>query len=252
MKLLRELRAALTFLTVVPLKPSEGGLVDAALGMYWFPLIGAFIGSLAGAVAQLVAEIVPGLFTGVVAIGLILAITGLNHLDGLMDLGDGLMVHGPPEERVKAMKDVQVGVGGFMLALLIVLLSIACVSELPRQELLRSLASSEAAAKLSMVLLASLEKPAYPGMGASFVKAARSPGWPTRLTVSIASCLGLAWWLMFLKGLLAVLSAMALTLIVARASHNLLGGVTGDVFGALNEMARAASLTTIVIAGRVL
>ncbi|RLF16326.1 MAG: adenosylcobinamide-GDP ribazoletransferase [Thermoprotei archaeon] len=248
MKPLRGLKGALVFLTVIPLKPDEEGPINPALGMHWFPLIGAFIGLLAGVVARLVAEVAPGLFTGVVAIGLILAITGLNHLDGLMDLGDGLMVRGPPGERIKAMKDVQVGVGGFALAFFVVLLSIASVSALPKYMLLRSLISSEATAKLSMVLLAKLGRPAYPGMGASFVEAASSPGWPSRFIVAVASCLGLIWWLLHLKGFLVLLSMVALTLIMAKVSRALLGGVTGDVFGALNEMTRASSLITIMMA----
>ena len=40
------------------------------------------------------------------------AVTGINHIDGVIDLGDALVVHGGPTERRRVMKDTTIGAGG--------------------------------------------------------------------------------------------------------------------------------------------
>ena len=103
---MKSVRALLQFTTILPL--GEPADFDAFAQRSWlYP----FAGYVAGAVAA-----VPGLaawyfgYTNslVVAaftLALVIFITGANHFDGLLDLGDGLMAHGSREKRVAARSD---------------------------------------------------------------------------------------------------------------------------------------------------
>ncbi|WP_338599336.1 adenosylcobinamide-GDP ribazoletransferase [Sulfolobus tengchongensis] len=67
-----------------------------------------------------------GELSGILLLGVIELLRGFNHLDGLLDLGDALMVRGSREKKVKALKDVEIGSGG--IGLLLVYLSIEVVA----------------------------------------------------------------------------------------------------------------------------
>jgi len=63
---------------------------------------------------------------GIVLLGVVELLRGFNHLDGLLDLGDALMIKGDRERKIKALKDVEIGSGG--IGLLLVYLSIQIVA----------------------------------------------------------------------------------------------------------------------------
>jgi len=132
LRALSELRGAISFLTVIPV---GGGIEEAVRGVYWFPAVGAMVGLIAGLASTATASALPGLMVGVVGVAVTLLLTGLHHLDGLVDLGDGLMAHGPPEVRLKAMRDSRMGAGGFALALMVTLASIASIASAPTSAL---------------------------------------------------------------------------------------------------------------------
>ena len=64
-------------------------------------------------------------------LALVLILSGCNHLDGLLDFGDGLMAHGSREKRVSAMTDRQIGTGGVAAALIVILLAFSGLLSVP-------------------------------------------------------------------------------------------------------------------------
>ncbi|WP_394325417.1 adenosylcobinamide-GDP ribazoletransferase [Methanobrevibacter arboriphilus] len=50
---------------------------------------------------------------------------GFHHLDGLIDIGDALMVHGTPEKKISVMRDSMIGTGGIALFFIVGILTIA-------------------------------------------------------------------------------------------------------------------------------
>lgn len=247
MALLREIKNLMAFLTIIPVGMDQNCLVDAAKNMHFFPLIGAFIGLLAGVFAWLLLNFLDALIVGILTLGLILLITGLHHADGLLDFGDGLMYQGSAEEKIKIMRDQQTGVGGFALGMITFLTTALCIAKLNQSIAVQGLVACEASAKLAMVIMARLGKSAQKGMNTLFIDAMHGKNRNIRLIAALLLTFSLASALMRLAGLAAASASIVTALIIVKISERHFNGVTGDVFGACNELARLSSLLAIVV-----
>ena len=73
---------------------------------------------MAGLFGWVATVFLPSLVVGALALALLLWMTGLHHTDGLLDFGDGVMVHGTPEHKIEVMHDQLTGAGAIGLALM--------------------------------------------------------------------------------------------------------------------------------------
>lgn len=246
MSILKGLRDCIAFLTTIPVGMS-GDLEDMARHLYLFPLVGAMIGAIAGLCALIFSQFLPKLVAGMLTFCVILILTGLHHMDGLVDFGDGVMAQGTPEEKIRVMHDTQVGVGGSILALLVIVVTALCISELNPYVVFQALVISEVSAKLAMVTSAALGKSARTAMGDPVVRLTRPKHFGVAFTVSIAMGyllsptlpLQIFFSTVIFTGVIAGLVMMAL-------ANRHFGGMTGDVFGATNEIGRMASLLLLL------
>ncbi len=248
--MLKEIKNLLAFLTILPVGMDQNCLVDTARYMPLFPLVGAIIGLLAGVSAWLLSGVLPDLVLGMVVLGFLFLITGLHHTDGLLDFGDGLMYQGPPEEKIMVMHDQQTGAGGLSLGLVVLLTTAFSIGGLRRGIVVQSLVTSEALAKLAMVLGAWVGKSAHEGTNTVFINMMHGEHRALRLVVALAISLGLALPLLGVTGFIAAVTALVASLVIIRVSTRHFGGVTGDVMGAMNDIVRAVSLVTTVVAVR--
>lgn len=115
MDLLNSLRAALAFYTLLP---AGGGTLDFRAIARWLPLVGALLGGLLVGVHELSRQ----LFPETVAAGLTViawaGLTGGLHLDGWIDVWDGLAIRNP-ERRFEAMSESTTGAYGVIGAVLL-------------------------------------------------------------------------------------------------------------------------------------
>jgi len=244
--MLKELKNLVAFLTIIPVGMDQDCLADAAKCMPLFPLVGAFIGSLAGIAAWLLLQILPDLIVGVLSLGLLLLITGLHHTDGLLDFGDGIMCQGPPEKKIEIMHDRQTGAGGLALGLITLLSTAFCIAGLKANIIIQSLVVSEISGKLSMVVGAWIGKSAHKGMNTYFINAMHDRHRNAHLVIALTMSFGMAMTLLSIMGFMAVVSGTILGLILVGVSRRHFKGMTGDVFGAMNDLCRMASLIAIV------
>jgi len=244
--MLKEMKNLLAFLTIIPVGMDADCLRDAAEYMPLFPLVGAFIGALAGLFAWLLSRILPGLVVGVLTLGFILLVTGLHHTDGLLDFGDGLMCQGPPERKIEVMHDEQTGTGGLMLGLIMALTTAFSIAALSPSMFFQALTVSEVSAKFAMVLVAWAGTSAHEGMGSVFIEAMHRGQRRLRLAGAVIISLGLTIPLLWAVGLLLLAVGVLTCLTIVWASSRHFRGVTGDVFGAANDLARMTSLITVL------
>lgn len=244
--MLKELKNLIAFLTILPVGMDQDYLTDAARYMPLFPLIGVFIGSLAGIFAWLISQILPTLIVGVLTLGLLLLITGLHHTDGLLDFGDGLMCQGPREKKIGVMHDQQMGAGGLTLGLVTLLTTAFCISGLNLNIIIQSMIVAEVSAKFSLVVGAWIGKSAQKGMNSDFVNVMHSQHRNLRLITAVIISFGIAITLLRVVGIITIFTGLVTCLAIIKVSSMHFGGVTGDVFGAMNEIARMASLITIL------
>ena len=245
--MLKEIKNLVAFLTIIPVGMNQNCLTDAANYMSFFPLVGAFIGLTAGILAWLLFHILPALIVGMLTLSFLLLITGLHHTDGLLDFGDGIMYQGPPEKKIEVMHDMQTGAGGLTLGLVTLLTTAFCIAGLNADIIIQSLIIAEVSAKLAMVVGAWAGKSAHKGMNTYFVDAMHARYRSLRLIVALIISLGIAMPLLWIVGFITVIAGLVAALIMVGVSNRHFKGVTGDVMGAVNELARMTSLITILV-----
>ncbi len=233
---------ALGFLTRLPV-PGSAPLAPGALGRaaIWFPLVGVLVGAALGG-TRLLAELAlsPEAAT-VLAIAVAVALTGGLHEDGLGDTADGLGAHVGRERRLEIMRDSRLGTFGVLAVVLSVLLAWALLSGLDGMECLRAGIAAHALARWAMLAAAAAFPPARPDGAGSLLRVG-----PLPLAVATVIAVGAALAAAAPgPGLVALgaacLAAGALGVWATRA----VGGVTGDVLGAVGKAAELAALVAL-------
>lgn len=121
-----------------------------------------------------------------------------------------------------------------------------CIAQLKQNFIIQSLIVSEVSAKLAMVIMAWVGRSAHEGMNTYFVNAMHSQYRNLRLIVSLLIAFSIALSLLNIVGFTAVIAGSVVAIVIVGISNRHFKGVTGDVFGAGNELARLGSLIAIV------
>jgi len=233
-------QSLLSFLTTIPVGMPDDALNKSAENMHLFPVVGAFIGLLAGIPAYILFLYLPEDLAGMLSYGALQAITGLQHVDGLFDFGDGLMTHSTPKRKIKAMRDPRLGVGGIFAGVFFITLTMLLMGRLNTHTLIPSLVVCETTSKLSMVLLAWSGKTASPGMGSRFTD--EMNGKTSRFLFSLVFTVLTAGIVLGWMGVFSVIAVLIGSLLIMGIARRNFNGLTGDVFGASNEISRAIVL----------
>jgi len=222
------------------------GLVQAANYMPLFPVIGAIIGLVAGVAAWLIQLILPQLIAASVGIGLLVLLNGAQHLDGLLDFGDGVMYHGSKRGKLRIMRDPTTGAGGFALGSITVLLTVFSIAAIPPSSIILGLIVAEASAILGMVFATSIGKSAHKGMNSIFIERMHRQR-TLCLGVSFVIALAITCLAFGIVGLVAVIGASLTALVMVALANRAFGGLTGDVLGATNEISRTVVLLLLLV-----
>jgi adenosylcobinamide-GDP ribazoletransferase len=228
--------------------------------MGWAPLAGLLVG-LTAATAGLLALLLgtSPLLAAVVSVAVPAVFTRALHLDGLADVADGLGSAKPAGSALRIMKQSDIGPFGVITLLLVLLAQVAVLNELYGQ-------GGWAPGALAVIVSAVTARTALTLAARSGVTAARPEGLgslvagtvPVRTAVTVASAVAVLsavagalvnWWNPLFGAvsyLFAVVLGLAAAELLLRHCRRRLGGVTGDVFGALAES--AATVTLVVLA----
>lgn len=232
---------ALTFFTRIPLPVPQDITAEEFTRSYrFYPLVGLIIGLLLWLLAKVLVPFYPPLVLGTLLLGAELMLTGGIHLDGFMDSMDGLLSARSPERILEIMKDSRVGAHASMALVGLLLLKFT---------LLASLTSSSFAVLIVMPMLSrwtfQIGVIGFPyardqGLGKGFHEASQ---WLIFLLGGVVIC-GISFFLLGVAGPLAFgVSALIITLMSFRISA-LLGGLTGDLYGAFIELSEVICLIT--------
>jgi len=225
----------------------ENLLVDCARNMWAFPLIGALLGLLAGLFGWVALQFLPGIVVGALVLALLLWMTGLHHTDGLLDFGDGVMVHGTSEKKIAVMHDQFTGAGAIGLCLMTYIITAFAFATMGGNVFVANfriplvfpaLIVIELCAKLSMVVSAWAARSVHQGMNSSFLEHMHGHGGNWRLATALVISVVVAAPLLLWAGIATVLAAVVSGLVMVEVAHKHFNGVTGDVFGATNELTR--------------
>jgi len=233
--------AAVGFLTRIPVgapSAADWHLADAG---WAFPLVGAGIGAVAGFV--FVTAQVIGLGDWLPALLAILAglmLTGAIHEDGLADAADGLLGAHDRDSKLAIMRDSQHGTYGVLAIVLSMGMRAAALAQIG--EALHAGLALVAAHAASRAMLPAVMRALPAARGDGLGAAAGRPGAATAIAAAVIGAgIGLAS-LGPSRGALALAVAAAAVFAVAALARRQIGGYTGDVLGALQQIAETVLL----------
>jgi adenosylcobinamide-GDP ribazoletransferase len=257
-KAIKTFRDMLSFFTIIPLGKTEDFVITTAGHIYLFPALGAFIGLL-GALyfvgssllsyhilyfVILFVQIPIGFFLRVLpaltTLAFLLVLTGLQHLDGLIDLGNALGL-GKLEERRAAAHRWTVSYKGALLAIVVEALAFFGLTLMNIQVAFLGIIAAEVAAKLGMVTIAVVGEPTHRGLGSIFLESAKKK----RNIIAFLTAILIVYVLLGPTGIGVAFVSMLLGVFMGRVGKSVFGGVSGDMLGATNEVVRAAALILV-------
>lgn len=239
---LRDPLIALSLLTRLPLRLPESAFARSAEAAWAYPLVGIFTGVVVAAVGWVFLWLgLPPLVAALLALGASIIVTGAMHEDGLADCADGFWGGWDPDMRLKIMKDSQIGTYGVLAlgvtgALRVTALSVILVQPFAFATIL---AIHVASRSIMPALMTSLEHARTTGLS-------KSVGTVSAATAVIAGAIGIAALLLAGIGVWAVVLLAALSLIWRAIAKAKIGGQTGDVLGASQQIAEVTLLLFVI------
>ncbi len=229
------LRRALTFMTTLPLRMEErmeaGELGRAAA---WFPAIGLAMGATLWGLHWALGFLFPGAVVGALVVAAWVGFSGALHLDGFADCCDALFASARRERRLDILRDKSVGAFAAVGVSLLMILKTAAAASLGDA---RGLLLAPVLGRWVMLPAARGPAARTDGLGARLGKELTRrhmlPG--LALTVLLSAVLG---W----RGLLAFVVVHGVALLWGGFARARLGGHSGDVLGAICELAEVTTL----------
>jgi len=237
--------AALQFLTIFP-TPLRHEVTAKTSGqsLPYFPLVGLILGTiLLGLNYGLTFILPPSVVNALLIIALVI-LTGAHHLDGFIDTCDGIIAGKSKKERLAIMSDSKVGAFGIVGAILLLLLKYASLSSSPILPALLLMPTLSRWAMVSIIFTFPYAKRS--GMGLAFKRGAT---WQ-KLTIATVLALIVAVALLKLWGLVLMAALWLIAFGIASCFRSRLGGLTGDTYGAINELAEVLVLLLLILIGR--
>ncbi len=239
----RTLIAAIRFLTRLPVPGPATRVEDLPAAVGWYPLIGAGVGAAIGGIFLGLSQGLPPWVAAVLAVSAGLLLTGGFHEDGAADATDGLGGGFTREKVLLIMKDSRIGAYGAMALWSVLTLRVACLVALGAiavPGLLLAMAWGRwTAAPLTRL----------PALGEGLAKeiTARIPAWvPWLASVLAVGATLLAQYLGLERAAWAACAAVVVTVLWGGYLLHRLGGQSGDLLGAGNQLAEAAVLLVLL------
>ena len=276
-------RVALSLFTVVPAGVG-GDLDDAAAvrAVYWLPVLGAGLGLAGSAALVFVAAgqlSVERQFLGAaLAVALLAVATGGLHLDGLADTADGLGSRRPADQALEIMRRSDAGPLGVATLVLVLLVQVSALASLPHGWTgtgwtgtgwtgtgwtgtgwagtgwtgAAGLVLAAVTSRVAVVAATGSPSARPSGFGALVAGrtsiAGRVASVVALLAAVVAAGLALGGVGAAARGTGAALAGLAVAALLRWAARRRLGGMTGDVFGAIVELSTATVLLVLVLA----
>ena len=234
---MRDLRLAIGFLTVLPVAPSG----EARMGpsRAYFPLVGLALGGVLAGLDFAASQALPPLVVGALLVAALLVLTRAIHTEGFLDACDGLFGGYSPSRRLEILRDTHVGAFAVIGGAALLLLKWALLSGIPAEVRAGLLAVFPCISRLGMLsTMAVFRYAREEGMGTAFQDGA---SW-RQIAFGLAVAAAAAGLLLGGAGLVLLAATVAVSLGLGRWITGMLGGMTGDTYGAVNEVAEAAVL----------
>jgi adenosylcobinamide-GDP ribazoletransferase len=230
---------AVGFLTRVPVGVGVRPVGELARAVPWFPVVGAGVGLVVAAVYAGAGELLRPLPAAALAVVAGVGLTGAFHEDGLGDTADAFMGHHDRDGTVRILKDPRLGTFGVLAVAASLLLRVAAVAALSPAAALAALPAAHALSRAAAVAaMAAFPAAGDTGLGASYLLALSR----RRALAGAAAGLAVALALLGAAALGAAAAAGLAALALGRLAVRRVGGLTGDVLGAVQQVGEVLTL----------
>lgn len=245
---MKKLIYALRFMTIIPIPWKEGeNMKQVARSISFFPIVGLIIGLSNWGVYYLSDKIFSPVFTSVAVVVWWIFVTGGLHLDGLGDTADGIWGGTSREKRLEIMKDSRSGIFGVLTLISFLLLKTAGLYEL------FSLHNKNIPFVIISIPIIGRWVSVF---SIYFFKTARSEGLGyffkeniglKELTLSLILTMGILYYFTGIAGLVSLIIVTFFSALASLFFKSKLGGLSGDIYGALCELSELLSLILLLI-----
>ncbi|MFX4260817.1 adenosylcobinamide-GDP ribazoletransferase [Pelotomaculum propionicicum] len=236
---MKSLIFALQHLTRLPLPHVTFDEASCGRATAFFPVAGAVIGAVMAAVAWAAGLYLPINLQASLLIVLMVVLTGGIHLDGFMDSIDGLFSGRPRERKLEIMRDSRVGAFGVIGAICLLLFKFNLLAGIPGHVLVKLLVAVPAISRWNMTLAVFVFPYArQEGLGTIYKKYC---GKKEMLLATVLAGAAAATALGLHGALLMALGGFITYLAGSKISKEL-GGLTGDIYGFINELSEVLLL----------
>jgi adenosylcobinamide-GDP ribazoletransferase len=253
------LLVAIQFLTRIPIPlriPFEHQLLSRST--IYFPFVGSIIGGLLAALTFATGNLFPDYIAAMLILAFWIAITGALHLDGLLDSADGLLSSRAREDMLRIMKDSRIGAMGTVVAVVYIALKVALIYALLNQYSLQMmgmlLVMVPMFSRWTMILsmVTSPNARGNQGLASSY----QATSWRQIVLATFVLLVILFFLFTFFMPLSThwiyiTLAFFATSIVVcflfSYYCYRKLGGMTGDTYGALNEIIEIVLLLMLTI-----
>jgi len=233
---------AVTFLTRVPLRTHEHNDASIARAVPWFPVVGALVGLFVAGVYSGALFVLPSFIAAALAIASGLIATGAFHEDGLADVADAFGGGRDREDRLRILKDPRLGTYGVLAVVFAALLRVGAVGTFTRIDALIAIPAAHALSRAASIAAMGSFKPVHEGLGASYTRALTSG----RVLAGAALGSLIAAALLRVWVLPAAAVAFVVLLVMGRLARRKIGGINGDVLGAIQQLTEIGVLLVVV------
>ncbi len=210
-------------------------------------MVGLIIGLILVGLSWLFGLILPAAVVSALLIVSLVVITGVLHLDGFADTCDGIAGHKATEDRWRVMHDSRVG--GFSIVGIVLLLLVKYVSlnSIPLPLVMTTLVLMPVISRWATVYAIFVYSAAKPsGLGKALSQGTSWPRFTMATLIALAVAIGLAQ----LIGLAIMFLIWVMTVVMAAYLKSKFSGLTGDTYGAINELAEVGVLILVTLLAR--
>ena len=235
--------AALQFLTLFPYpRRMEHATADVGRSAVSFPVIGFLLGSILVLVNFLLGPFASAGLLSVILVTLLACMTRGLHLDGVGDTFDGLGSGGDRDRILSVMDDSHTGVFGLVAIVSVLLLKIHALESMDVDRW-RALLVAPILGRWAMVLLAYRSKAAKAGLGSNLIDHLQTKHFllATLLTLLLVAVIFRG------NGIFMMAWVAVFTTASKSYFHRRLGGVTGDIFGAVGELSETSVMVLLAL-----
>jgi len=240
-----DFRLAVSFLTLLPVGrdiQATPQMLGRSMGL--FPAVGLLLGLGLCVVNWLLQGLIPRAVLDCLLVLLLIGVTGALHLDGLADLFDGLAGGKDRAAILAIMKDSRVGAMGVVGLVMVLLLKYLSLYHVPLDYKNAALIFMPTAGRWMQLSLACYAPYVRTegGTGSAFVDNVGQPEFLRGTATLIIAALVLFW----VQGIFLVFLLGIATMLLLRYFEIRLGGITGDVLGAVSEMVEVLVLLLVL------